>query len=114
MRRVESACAARASAARRLPAPRTRSALLASFPTRRFVEADFAASVGRISPPRTGEQSFRRLTHAADTRVEAADDLNDAVVRRDVPEARAALSVSRSASIVIEREARALGARCAS
>ena len=112
MRRVEAACTARAAGLRRVPAVRTRRAFLTSFPARRLVEQDFVRTVDAIVPPRAHKPGFKRLTAAAERRVDAADALNEAVLTRDVGAARAALSKSRSSSVVIEREAHTFGASC--
>jgi hypothetical protein len=111
--RIDVACSARTGDLRSLKSPRTRSAYLASFPTRRLVEAEFANSVRQIVPPKVGMQSFQRLTAAAQTRVDAVDRFHDAVLARKVGEARAAFAETRSASVVIAREAHRLGATCA-
>jgi hypothetical protein len=113
VRRVETACTARIGDLRRLKTPRSRSAYLASFAARRLVEAEFANSVRQIVPPKLGMQSFQRLTAAAQTRVDAVDRFHDAVLARQVGEAHAAFAETRSASVVIAREARRLGATCA-
>ena len=110
--RIETACRARTSDLHRLKSPRTRSAYLASFAARRLVEAEFANSVGQIVPPKAGMQSFQRLTAAAQNRVDAVDRFHDAVLARKLGEARAAFAETRSASLVIAREAHALGATC--
>jgi hypothetical protein len=110
--RIETACTARARDLHGLKSPRTRSAYLASFAARRLVEAEFANSVGQIVPPKTGMQSFKLLTAAAQTRVDAVDRFHDAVLARKLGEARAAFAETRSASLVIARQADALGARC--
>ena len=113
VRRLERACAGRAAELRRLGTPATRSAYLSSFAGRRLAEASFQNSVGQIVPPTDGMEHFRRLKTAAQTRVGAVDRFHDAVLARKLPEARAAFAESRSASVVIAREARALGATCA-
>ena len=110
--RVETACKARTSDLHRLKSPRTRSAYLASFAKRRLVEAEFANSVHQIVPPKMGMKSFQRLTAAAQTRVEAVDRFHAAVVARQLGEGRAAFAETRSASLVIAREAHSLGASC--
>ena len=110
--RIETACKARTSDLHRLKSPRTRSAYLASFAKRRLVEAEFANSVHQIVPPKAGMQSFQRLTAAAQARVEAVDRFHAAVLARQLGEARAAFAESRSSSLVVAREARALGASC--
>jgi len=63
-------------------------------------------------PPKAGRQSFQRLTTAAQNRVDAVDRFHDAVLARKLGEARAAFAEARSASLVIAREARALGTTC--
>jgi hypothetical protein len=110
--RIETACAARTSELQRLKSPRTRSAYLASFAARRLVEAEFENSVRQIVPPTMGMESFQRLSAAARARVEAVDRFHSAVLARQLGEARAAFAETRSASLVIAREARTLGARC--
>ncbi len=113
VRRIEIACAERTSSMHRLKSPRTRAAYLASFAARRLVEAEFEDSVRQIVPPRVGMQSFQRLTTAAHARVAAVDRFHDAVLARKLGEGRAAYAETRSASVVIAREARRLGASCA-
>ena len=110
--RLEVACAERTSALGRLNPPRTRSAYLATFAERRLVEAEFENSVRQIVPPRLGMQSFQRLTAAAHARVDAVDRFHAAVLARKLGEGRAAFAETRSASAVIAREARVLGAAC--
>ncbi|MDQ5820041.1 MAG: hypothetical protein M3540_01180 [Actinomycetota bacterium] len=111
--RVEAACTERENDLRRLKSPRTRSAYLASFGARRLAEAAFANSVRQIVPPKAGGQPFHRLVTAAQARVDAVDRFHNAVLARKLPEARAAFAETRSASVVIAREARGLGATCA-
>ncbi len=111
--RVQAACAARTSALGRLKSPRTRSAYLASFAARQLVEAEFENSIRQIVPPKLGVESFQRLTAAARARVDAVDRFHDAVLARKLGEAHAAFAETRSASVVIAREARRLGATCA-
>jgi hypothetical protein len=110
--RIETACAERSGALGRLKSPRTRAAYLASFAARRLVEAEFETSVRQILPPKIGMQSFQRLTAAAHARVNAVDRFHDAVLARKLGEGRAAYAETRSASVVIAREARRLGASC--
>ena len=111
--RIEVACAERTAALGRLKSPQTRRAYLASFAPRRLVEAEFENSVRQIVPPKTGMPSFQRLTAAAHARVAAVDRFHDAVLARKLGEGRAAYAETRSASVVIAREARRLGATCA-
>ena len=113
VRRLEATCARRASDLRRLKSPRTRREYLSSFAARRLAEAAFGNSVARIVPPTDGMEPFRRLKTAAQTRVDAVDRFHDAVLARKLPEGRAAFAESRSASLVVAREAQALGATCA-
>jgi len=68
--------------------------------------------VHQIVPPKMGMKSFQRLTAAAQTRVEAVDRFHAAVVARQLGEGRAAFAETRSASLVIAREAHSLGASC--
>jgi hypothetical protein len=110
--RIETACTTRARDLHRLKSPRTRKAYLASFAARRLVEAEFENSVRQIVPPRKGTQSFQRLSAAAESRVEAVARFHGAVLARQLGEARAAFAETRSASLVIAREAHALGATC--
>ncbi len=111
-RRIETACAARTSDLHRLKSPRTRSAYLASFAARRLVEAEFENSVRQIHPSKTDRQPFQRLTAAARARVKAVDRFHAAVLARKLGEGRAAFAETRSASLVIAREVRRLGATC--
>lgn len=111
--RVETACAARTRELAILKSPGTRSAYLASFAARRLVEAEFENAVRQIVPPKPGMESFRRLTTGAQTRVAATDRFHEAVLARKLGEARAAFAETRSASVVIAREAHKLGATCA-
>lgn len=110
--RIEVACTARTGELGRLKSPRTRSAYLASFQARRLVEAEFENSIRQIVPPKVGMQSFQRLTAAAQTRVDAVDRFHEAVLTRKLGEGRAAFAETQSASVVIAREARRLGAAC--
>jgi hypothetical protein len=110
--RIAVACAARANELQRLPSPSTRGVYLKSFTARRLAEANFAVAVRHIVPPKMGMLPFQRLTAAAQNRVEAVDRFHNAVVARQLGEARAAFAETRSASVVIAREARALGASC--
>ncbi len=112
VQRLETACAARTSDLRRLKSPRTRSAYLASFASRRLVEAEFENSVRQTHPSKADRQPFRRLTTAAQARVDAVDRFHAAVLARKLGEGRAAFAETRSASLVIAREARRLGASC--
>lgn len=112
VRRVEAACTARTSSLSRLKTPRTRSEYLASFEARRLVEAEFENSVRQIVPPKLGMRSFQRLTAAAQNRLDAVDRFHEAVLARKLGEGRAAFAETRSASVVIAREARRLGASC--
>lgn len=111
--RIEVACTARARELKRLPAASTRSAYLKSFTARRLAESDFAVTVNHIVPPKMGMQAFQRLTAAAHTRVDAVDRFHAAVLARKLPEGQAAFAETRSASVVIARAARTLGATCA-
>jgi hypothetical protein len=111
--RIEVACATRARGLQRLPRANTRAAYLKTFTARRLAEANFAVSVNHIVPPKMGMQAFQRLTAAAHARVDAVDRFHAAVLARMLPEGQVAFAETRSASVVIARAARTLGATCA-